>query len=262
MADLASSTCAVKTGSGSQAGSVSANAGDAISITATGMNTSAYSILYTDPAFTATSNCHLASAGGVTSMLGYNTGGSPNTVMGPDFSVGTYSSMMLGGPAVYIPAGSSSGTAKICTQDEPNRVTGNQLSITILGGDPGSQGPLLVVPGSDDHPPEGQFQSGPSGGIFEQEKKSRAGYERHHMPARSATGRHPNCTPAILMEIDDHRNTASFGNTPGASSYRLRQKGLIGAGRFDDAMQMDIDDVRGKFGSKYDEAILQAIDSI
>ncbi|MGH2772220.1 MAG: hypothetical protein ACRDIU_03665 [Actinomycetota bacterium] len=132
IADLVGGACTSKTGSGSQAGSISVSAGDPISITATGMNSSAYSVLYTDPANTATSNCHLASATGVTSLLGYNAGGSPNTLTGPDFSAGTHLGTLLGGPSVNVPSGSSSGTAKVCTQDEPNRVTGNQVSFTIL----------------------------------------------------------------------------------------------------------------------------------
>jgi hypothetical protein len=65
------------------------------------------------------------------------------------------------------------------------------------------------------------------------------------------------------MEPTDHRRTASHGSQGAAGAHhRGRQADLIAAGQFDDAIQMDIDDVQGKFGSKYDEAILEMIDSL
>lgn len=46
------------------------------------------------------------------------------------------------------------------------------------------------------------------------------------------------------------------------AEYRDKQKKLIDEGRFDDAIQMDVDNIQGLFGSKYDDAILQMIDSL
>jgi filamentous hemagglutinin len=37
---------------------------------------------------------------------------------------------------------------------------------------------------------------------------------------------------------------------------------LIRQGNIDDAFLMDVDDIRSKFGNKYDDAILQAMDRI
>ena len=68
--------------------------------------------------------------------------------------------------------------------------------------------------------------------------------------------------PAIQMERADHKLTASYGRTGAAKAHQQRQKKLISEGRFDDAIQMDIDDVASKFPGKYDEAILQMIDTL
>ncbi len=46
------------------------------------------------------------------------------------------------------------------------------------------------------------------------------------------------------------------------ADHRSQQKALIDQGKFDDAFLMDVDDIQSKFGNKYDEAILQAIDAI
>lgn len=59
------------------------------------------------------------------------------------------------------------------------------------------------------------------------------------------------------MRKADHQQTASWGNSRDARAYRARQKELIDQGRFREARQMDIDDVQGKFGDTYSEAIDQ-----
>lgn len=79
--------------------------------------------------------------------------------------------------------------------------------------------------------------------------------EVHHMPADSVTDLPRNDGPAIRMDKSDYRETASCGNSREAREYRERQKELIDAGKFGDAVQMDIDDIREKFGDKYDGAI-------
>lgn len=84
--------------------------------------------------------------------------------------------------------------------------------------------------------------------------------EIHHMPANSANGLETADGPAIVMEKGDHQETASWGNSREAREYRSRQSELIKQGKFEDAMQMDIDDIHDKFGSKYDDAIAQMKD--
>ena len=82
-------------------------------------------------------------------------------------------------------------------------------------------------------------------------------HEVHHMPANDVNGLKENDGPAIVMEKSDHRQTASCGNSREAREYRQKQKELIDEGKFEEAMQMDIDDIHDKFGDKYDEAIAQ-----
>lgn len=84
------------------------------------------------------------------------------------------------------------------------------------------------------------------------------------MPSKQANPLDVEEGPAIQMEPSDHRKTASYGGRAGSPQqvYRDTQKELISQGKFDDAFLMDVDDIQSKFGSKYDNAILEAIDSL
>lgn len=64
--------------------------------------------------------------------------------------------------------------------------------------------------------------------------------------------------PSIQMDRVDHKNTESNGRG-NADSYRKLQNALIQSGKiaYMAALQVDIDNIRGKFGSKYDTAIAQ-----
>lgn len=88
------------------------------------------------------------------------------------------------------------------------------------------------------------------------------GIQRHHMPADSASPLSTGKGPSIQMDTVDHRQTASWGRSQAAQDYRAQQADLIGQGRFDDAVQMDIDDVIARWPGKYDHAILRMIDSL
>ena len=90
----------------------------------------------------------------------------------------------------------------------------------------------------------------------------RDGLESHHVPADSVNGLHIDDGPAIQMDPWDHARTASNGKTRGSHIHRARQKKLIEQGRFGAAIQMDIDDIRSKFGIKYDQAIKEMLDSL
>lgn len=81
----------------------------------------------------------------------------------------------------------------------------------------------------------------------------------HHCPANSASPLTTYSGPAIRMLIEDHKLTASYGSSAAAIQYRTIQRNLINQGRFLEAQQMDIDDIRSKFGSKYDAAIAQMV---
>ena len=47
---------------------------------------------------------------------------------------------------------------------------------------------------------------------------------------------------------------------PRRRNFKLRQAELINQGKFREAMQMDIDDIRSQFGNKYDTHIQQMLD--
>ena len=57
------------------------------------------------------------------------------------------------------------------------------------------------------------------------------------------------------MDTPDHRGTASWGRSKAAQAHRARQRELIKQGRFREAQQLDIEDVRSKFEDKYDRGI-------
>ncbi len=89
------------------------------------------------------------------------------------------------------------------------------------------------------------------------------GLDSHHCPAQKCYKGAPISSrdgPAIKMDPEDHKRTASNGNSDDARAYRARQKELLEEGRLMDAIQMDIDDIRKNFGSKYDEGIKQMLD--
>lgn len=102
------------------------------------------------------------------------------------------------------------------------------------------------------------------GGSYREVYKDGEGekYEVHHMPADSTTELSRDDGPAIKMEKEDHRQTASCGNSKEAREYRAIQKELIEQGKFREALQMDIDDIREKFGDKYDDAITEMLEYV
>jgi len=88
------------------------------------------------------------------------------------------------------------------------------------------------------------------------------GGQVHHTPADSISPLNRGQGPGFRMDTLDHYQTGSWGSSASAQTYRAAQRALIDQGKFDDAIQMDIDNVRGLFGNKYDEGILQMIGSL
>jgi hypothetical protein len=111
---------------------------------------------------------------------------------------------------------------------------------------------------------EGQLQyRGPIlGGSYRDVRAANVGGDVHHMPANSASPLSRQIGPGIYMPTLDHARTASFAGNPGSRQYIARQRELIGQGRFNEAVQMDIIDVQGLFGNKYEEHIRQMLDWI
>ena len=90
----------------------------------------------------------------------------------------------------------------------------------------------------------------------------RSGREAHHTPADSVSPLERPEGPTISMEKEDHRKTASWGPGENSKRYREKQRQLIEDGRFRDAVQMDVDDIRSKFGEKYDDAIGEMLEYV
>ena len=99
-----------------------------------------------------------------------------------------------------------------------------------------------------------------SGGKYSDLPREQNVTERHETPCYTSTGdKNRGRGPAICMDAADHKKTASFGNSIEARAYQNRQAELIKHGDYHDAIQMDIDDIRSKFGTKYDQAIDEMI---
>ena len=97
----------------------------------------------------------------------------------------------------------------------------------------------------------------PEGGAYK-DLPTKKGSERHHMPADSISPLAKGDGPCITMERGDHRKTGSHGFSNEAREYRREQKALSEQGKFSEAFAKDVEDIRSKFGGKYDKAIAQA----
>ena len=99
------------------------------------------------------------------------------------------------------------------------------------------------------------------GGSYKEVKANSDGSteEVHHMPSDSVSPVDRMDGPAIKMDKEDHRQTASYGSSVEAKEYRDTKKEKIKNGDFRGAIQMDIDDIKDKFGNKYDKAIEQML---
>ncbi|WP_223202951.1 hypothetical protein [Stenotrophomonas sp. 169] len=94
-------------------------------------------------------------------------------------------------------------------------------------------------------------------------KPANDGFDSHHCPAKNCYKAAPVSSddgPAIKMSPQDHRRTRSHGGSHEAQAYRAEQQALLRDGKLMDAVQMDVDDIRSKFGNKYDDNIKQMLD--
>lgn len=92
------------------------------------------------------------------------------------------------------------------------------------------------------------------GGAYEDVKAP--GVDAHHMPADSISPFSRNEGPCIPMDPEDHKETLSYGSSKQAKEHRKKQEKLIREGKFYEALQLDIADLKSeKFKHKYDEHI-------
>ncbi|MBS2552522.1 hypothetical protein KGQ19_37275 [Catenulispora sp. NL8] len=108
--------------------------------------------------------------------------------------------------------------------------------------------------------------SGKDGGWYGALQPAGSGYEINHIPAKNVTkslgGISMHSGPAIRMELDDHYALYSTRSSLPSQAWRQWQKELLGQGKITEVMQMDIDDIRNRFGTKYDGAIQEMIGSL
>ena len=82
---------------------------------------------------------------------------------------------------------------------------------------------------------------------------------RHHIPSNDVNRLPTTGGPCIRMLTEDHYMTSSYGSSASAQQYRAKEEALIKEGKFAEAMQMGIDDIRSLFGTKYNDAIAEMI---
>lgn len=104
------------------------------------------------------------------------------------------------------------------------------------------------------------------GGLYDELKDPATGNNVHgteinHMPPNSINGLPRGRGPSIQMDKADHYKTASWGSSRAAKRHRAQQRAMLDSGDSAGAVMMDINDVRGKFGTKYDGAILEMLES-
>lgn len=94
-------------------------------------------------------------------------------------------------------------------------------------------------------------------------------YEINHIPAKNSWQRlhlahslEVKDGPSIRMEYRDHRDFISTGPGKANDLWRAEQANLIKQGKFDEAMKMDIDEIRRVHHTKYDAAIKQMVDDM
>ena len=112
-------------------------------------------------------------------------------------------------------------------------------------------------------------QAGAVGGTYNSLVNNADGSsQKHEMPSfssyKQSTGvqtRGEADLPAIKISPEDHKLTASYGSSQEALEYQAKQASLISEGKFLEAFQMDVDDLTSKFGTKYTEAIQQAMEA-
>ncbi|NLU80981.1 hypothetical protein HCA58_22050 [Micromonospora sp. HNM0581] len=93
-------------------------------------------------------------------------------------------------------------------------------------------------------------------------KRNVPGTEINHLPSKQSImpfGIRMKDGPAIQMDYDDHRAVYSTGSSHESQAWQTWQRELVQSGRIDMAIQMDINDIRNRFGTKYDGAIKEMV---
>lgn len=98
------------------------------------------------------------------------------------------------------------------------------------------------------------------GGSYGKVRSMNVGGEVHHMPADSVTDIPYKKGPAIWMKKEDHSLTASHPKTGSKGViYRATQRNLMESNQARKALAIEVRDVRGLFGSAYNQSLQQMI---
>lgn len=91
------------------------------------------------------------------------------------------------------------------------------------------------------------------------------GTEINHIPPDSVMENIPGWSyeggSAVQMDYIDHREVRSTARSNDSIAYRAKLEALVKNGQIGDAIALDVDDIQGKFGSKYDDALREMIRS-
>jgi hypothetical protein len=94
--------------------------------------------------------------------------------------------------------------------------------------------------------------------------KNIPGTQINHIPPTQAMNQIPNWKArfgaAIQMDYIDHRAVHSTGRAGNSVLHRADQIALVRNGQVRDAIALDIQDIRRRFGDKYDDALKEMID--
>ncbi len=89
------------------------------------------------------------------------------------------------------------------------------------------------------------------------------GTQSHHCIADECSDIATEDAPAIRMETEDHiYRTGSWGNRKSSKKFRAKQRKLVEQGRYDEALQMGIDDILEQNPGVYDEHNKQMLESL
>ncbi|MGW4286258.1 LamG-like jellyroll fold domain-containing protein [Streptomyces sp. NPDC004673] len=111
-----------------------------------------------------------------------------------------------------------------------------------------------------------QYRGGQYKDLKGPNKRNIPGTEINHMPSSQANTAVFDIPEgqglAIQMDEADHVQTESWGSSRAGQLHRAHQEFLMRQGRLTESLQMDIDNVRSLFGTKYDGAIDEMVGKI
>jgi len=101
----------------------------------------------------------------------------------------------------------------------------------------------------------------PQGGAYKDIKGTVPGMDGHHLIPKAVSPFSEGNGPAVLITPEDHRQTASYGNSLKAQQYRDQVSEMVKQGNTYGALQMGAEELRQLFGKKYEPGINEALKS-